>query len=124
MKSHEELIIEKRAASKMKSSTTTLTSEPSPPTSPEELVQTKTEINIPLMREEIIISKKPYVKEEIVIKKKPVIETKTVTEQITSERVSIRNSAGELVEEIKKQDIQQNGEKRVEITRQERKKTK
>jgi stress response protein YsnF len=65
------------------------------------------------MREEIIVSKKPYVKEEIVIKKKPVIQTKTVTEQITSEKVSIRNSAGELVEEIKKQDIQQNGEKRV-----------
>jgi uncharacterized protein (TIGR02271 family) len=66
---HEELIIEKRAASKMTSPTTTSTSEPSPPTSPEELVHTKTEINIPLMREEIIVSKKPYVKEEIVIKK-------------------------------------------------------
>jgi hypothetical protein len=37
--------------------------------------------------------------EEIVIKKKPVTETKTVTEQITSEKVSIRNSAGEEVEE-------------------------
>jgi hypothetical protein len=34
-----------------------------------------------------------------VIKKKPVTETKTVTEQITSEKVSIRNSAGEEVEE-------------------------
>src|SRR5919206_1122415 len=53
---HEELIIEKRPASKMTSSTTkatTTTSEPppTPPTSPEEPVQTKTEINIPLMRE-------------------------------------------------------------------------
>jgi uncharacterized protein (TIGR02271 family) len=98
---HEELIIEKRPASKMTSSTTTLTSEapPSPPTSPEGLVQTKTEINIPLMREEIIVSKKPYVKEEIVIKKKPVTETKTVTEQITSEKVSVRNSSGEEVVE-------------------------
>ena len=115
---HEELIIEKRAASKMTSSSSTTTStssEPSPlpPTSPEELVQTKTEINIPLMREEVIVSKKPYVKEEIVIKKKPVTETKTVTEQITSEKVSIRNSAGEeVVEEVKKHDIQQNGEKK------------
>jgi uncharacterized protein (TIGR02271 family) len=98
---HDELIVEKRPASKMTSSTTTLTSEapPSPPTSPEGLVQTKTEINIPLMREEIIVSKKPYVKEEIVIKKKPVTETKTVTEQITSEKVSVRNSSGEEVVE-------------------------
>jgi uncharacterized protein (TIGR02271 family) len=77
---------------------TSTTSEP-PPTSPEEPVQSKTEINIPLMREEIIVSKKPYVKEEIVIKKKPVTETKTVTDQVTSEKVSVRNSAGELVEE-------------------------
>jgi uncharacterized protein (TIGR02271 family) len=93
---HEELIIEKRPASKM----TLSTSEP-PSTSPEEPVQSKTEINIPLMREEITVSKKPYVKEEIVIKKKPVTETKTVTEQITSEKVSVRNSAGEVVEEEK-----------------------
>jgi uncharacterized protein (TIGR02271 family) len=96
---HEELIIEKRAASKMTSSSTPTVSE-APPTSPEEPAQNKTEIiNIPLMREEIIVSKKPYVKEEIVIKKKPVTETKAVTEQITSEKVSIRNSAGEEVVE-------------------------
>ena len=56
------------------------------------------------MREEIIVSKKPYVKEEIVIKKKPVTETKTVTEQITSEKVSIRNSAGEEVVEGEKEE--------------------
>jgi uncharacterized protein (TIGR02271 family) len=93
---HEELIIEKRPASKM---TSTTTSEPTSPTSPEEPVQSKTEINIPLFREEIIVSKKPYVREEIVIKKKPVTETKTVTEQITSEKVSVRNSDGEVVEE-------------------------
>jgi uncharacterized protein (TIGR02271 family) len=102
---HEELIIEKRPASKMTSSTTATTSEPPQPTTspPEEPVQTKTEINIPLMREEIIVSKKPYVKEEIVIKKKPVTETKTVTDQVTSEKVSVRNSAGEeVVEEEEK----------------------
>ena len=83
---HEELIIEKRPASKMTSSSTT---------SPEGLVQTKTEINIPLMREEIIVSKKPYVREEIVIKKKPVTETKTVTDQVTSERVKVKGDVGE-----------------------------
>jgi uncharacterized protein (TIGR02271 family) len=98
---HEELIIERRPASKMKSSSTTTISESPPPTSPEEPVQTKTEINIQLMREKIVVSKKPYVKEEIVIKKKPVTETKTVTDQVTSEKVSVRNSAGEVVEEEK-----------------------
>ena len=98
---HDELIVERQPVSKMTSTTTPTASEAPPPTSTEEPVQTETEINIPLMREEIIVSKKPYVKEEIVIKKKPVTETKTVTEQITSERVSIRNSVGEEVGEEK-----------------------
>lgn len=96
---HEELIIEKRPVSEMMTTISTSTSElpASPPPSAQEPVQTKTEINIPLKREEVVVSKKPYVKEEIVIKKKPVTETKTVTEQITSEKVSVRNSAGEEV---------------------------
>jgi stress response protein YsnF len=47
------------------------------------------------MREDVVVSKKPYVKEEIVIKKKPVTETKTVTEQVTSERVKVKGQAGE-----------------------------
>ena len=100
---HEELIIEKRAADKMTTTTSTTTPSELPPT--QELVQSKTEINIPLMREEVVVSKKPYIKEEIVIKKKPVTETKTVTEQITSEKVSVRNSVGEEVveDEVKKQ---------------------
>jgi uncharacterized protein (TIGR02271 family) len=95
---HEELIIEKRPVSEMTTTISTSTSElPASPPSAEEPVQTKTEINIPLKREEVVVSKKPYVKEEIIIKKKPVTETKTVTEQITSEKVSVRNSAGEEV---------------------------
>jgi uncharacterized protein (TIGR02271 family) len=95
---HEELIIERRPVSKPTTTTSTIPSElPTP--SPQEEIQSKTEINIPLVREEIVVSKKPYVKEEIVIKKKPVTETKTVTEQITSEKVSVRNSAGEEVVE-------------------------
>jgi uncharacterized protein (TIGR02271 family) len=99
---HEELIIERRPASKMTTTTASETPSELPTTqSPQEQIQTKTEVNIPLMREEIIVSKKPYVKEEIVIKKKPVTETKTVTEHITSEKVSVRNSAGEVVEEEK-----------------------
>ena len=97
---HEELIIEKRTVSEMMMTTTPSELSTSSPSAQEpEPVQTKTEINIPLKREEVVVSKKPYVKEEIVIKKKPVTETKTVTEQITSEKVSVRNSAGEEVVE-------------------------
>jgi uncharacterized protein (TIGR02271 family) len=84
---HEELIIEKKA---VQDKTTSTTSTPS-----EEIMQSKTEINIPLKREDVVVSKTPYVKEEIVVKKKPITETKTVTDQLTSEKVSVRNSAGE-----------------------------
>ena len=90
---HEELIIERKAVQLDKASTTTTT--PTTTSSSEEIMQSKTEINIPLMREDVVVSKKPYVKEEIVIKKKPVTETKTVTEQVTSERVKVKGQAGE-----------------------------
>ena len=56
---HEELIIEKRSVDKTSTSTSLSSSE--------EIIQSKTEINIPLKREEVVVSKKPYVKEEIVI---------------------------------------------------------
>ena len=91
---HEELIIERKAVQLDKASTTTTTT-PTTTSSSEEIMQSKTEINIPLMREDVVVSKKPYVKEEIVIKKKPVTETKTVTEQVTSERVKVKGQAGE-----------------------------
>ena len=94
---HEELIIERKAVQLDKASTTTTTTTTTPTTtsSSEEIMQSKTEINIPLMREDVVVSKKPYVKEEIVIKKKPVTETKTVTDQVTSERVKVKGQAGE-----------------------------
>jgi uncharacterized protein (TIGR02271 family) len=92
---HEELIIERKAVQLDKASTTTTTTTPTTTSSSEEIMQSKTEINIPLMREDVVVSKKPYVKEEIVIKKKPVTETKTVTEQVTSERVKVKGQAGE-----------------------------
>ena len=99
---HEELIIERKAVQLDK--TTTSATTPTTTSSSEEIIQSKTEINIPLMREDVVVSKKPYVKEEIVIKKKPVTETRTVTEQVTSEKVSVRNSIGEeVVEGVKKQ---------------------
>jgi uncharacterized protein (TIGR02271 family) len=90
---HEELIIEKRPVEDdTSSSSSTL-----------EIAQSKTEISIPLKKEDVIVSKKPRVKEEIVIKKKPVSETKTISEQLISEKVSVRNAAGEEVREEKKE---------------------
>ena len=87
---HEELIIEKRPVDKTSSS---------PSLTFEEIVQSKTEITIPLKKEDIIVEKKLYVKEEIVIKKKSVSETKTISEEMISEKVSVRNAAGKEVTE-------------------------
>src|SRR5215211_7787228 len=50
-------------------------------------VENKTQIKIPLKREEVEVSRTPYVKEEIIVKKKPVSETQTVTEELVSERI-------------------------------------
>jgi uncharacterized protein (TIGR02271 family) len=52
----------------------------------QEITESKTEINIPLMREGVIVSKKPYMKEEILIRKKSVTEIKKITRQVTSEK--------------------------------------
>ena len=46
------------------------------------------------MREDVVVSKKPCVKEEIVIKKKSVTENKTVTDQVTSEKVKVKADSG------------------------------
>jgi uncharacterized protein (TIGR02271 family) len=48
---------------------------------------TRTEISVPVIHEEIKIMKVPYVKEEIVIRKKPRPETKIVNECVMSEKV-------------------------------------
>ena len=61
--------------------------------SSEEIMQSKTEISIPLMREDVVVSKKPCVKEEIVIKKS-VTENKTVTDQVPSEKVKVKADSG------------------------------
>ena len=88
---HEEVIIEKRPVEgNISTSSSTL-----------EMAQSKTEISIPLKREDVIVSKKPHVKEEILIKKVPVSETKRISEKLTSEKISIRNPAGEEVKEEK-----------------------
>jgi uncharacterized protein (TIGR02271 family) len=70
----------------------TLTTTPKTASS-EEIEQSKTEISIPLMREDVVVSKKPCVKEEIVIKKS-VTENKTVTDQVTSEKVKVKADSG------------------------------
>jgi len=66
------------------------------------MTQSKIEISIPLKKEDVVVSKKSFVKEEIIIKKKPVTETKTITEQLISEKVSVINANGEeVIEEVK-----------------------
>ena len=75
---HEELVVERRPASK----STTSTSDLKPP------VTSKEEIKIPLKKEEVEVKKEPYVKEEVVLKKKRVTETKTITEEVKSERLA------------------------------------
>jgi uncharacterized protein (TIGR02271 family) len=100
---HEELIIEKRLVDDKTSSTTASQSATqSSPSPSEEITQSKIEISIPLKKEDVVVSKKSFVKEEIIIKKKPVTETKTITEQLISEKVSVINANGEEVtEEVK-----------------------
>jgi len=102
---HEELIIEKRPIddNTSSSSSTTTASQSAAQSSPlpsEDMTQSKIEISIPLKKEDVVVSKKSFVKEEIIIKKKPVTETKTITEQIISEKVSAINADGEEVIEV------------------------
>jgi uncharacterized protein (TIGR02271 family) len=93
---HEELIIEKRKPSSSSRGNRTTEGE-------QKQIQSKTEITIPLKKEEVVVTKKPYVKEEIVIKKKQVTETKTVSEDLISEKVS-DSDRGISREEIKETD--------------------
>ncbi|MFL6342085.1 MAG: YsnF/AvaK domain-containing protein, partial [Nitrososphaeraceae archaeon] len=77
---HEEISVERRPAS---SSTTTTAERP---------VQSRTETKVPLKQEEVQVTKQPYVKEEVSVKKKPVTETRTVSEQVTSEKVNVKGT--------------------------------
>jgi uncharacterized protein (TIGR02271 family) len=79
---HEEINIERRPVNNLTdSANTSTTKEDIPP------IESKTEIKIPLKREEIEVTKKPYVKEEIVIKRKPVSETRRISEEIITEQI-------------------------------------
>jgi uncharacterized protein (TIGR02271 family) len=75
---HEELVVERRPASE----STTSASDLKPP------VTSKEEIKIPLKKEEVEVLKQSYVKEEVVLKKRRVSETKTITEEVKSERLT------------------------------------
>ena len=52
----------------------------------------KTEISIPVKREEPVITKRSFVREEIVVKKKPVTEIKKITKEVTNEEVEYSNT--------------------------------
>ncbi|MEP6576186.1 MAG: YsnF/AvaK domain-containing protein [Nitrososphaerota archaeon] len=71
---HEELVIERKTVEDYR-----LTDE--------KPVESRTEIKIPLKREEVEATKQSYVKEEIILKKKQVTETRTITEELASEKL-------------------------------------
>jgi uncharacterized protein (TIGR02271 family) len=54
----------------------------------EKPVESRTEIKVPLKREEVESTKQSYVKEEVIVTKKPVTETQNVTEEVTSEKIA------------------------------------
>src|SRR5690242_5724239 len=78
---HEEISEERRPVS----GTTTTSAADRP-------VDSEQEIRVPLKQEQVQVTKQPYVKEEVAVKKKPVTETKTVTDQVTSEEVRVKGT--------------------------------
>jgi uncharacterized protein (TIGR02271 family) len=79
---HEELVVEKRRPPKDSSSSS----------SAQGPVKSKTEIKVPLNREEVEVTKEPFVKEEVVVKKKPVTETRNVSDTVTKERINVSDT--------------------------------
>jgi len=78
---HEEISVERRPVS----GTTTTSAADRP-------VESEQEIRVPLKQEQVQVTKQPYVKEEVAVKKKPVTETKTVSDQVTSEEVRVKGT--------------------------------
>ena len=78
---HEEVSIERRAPSGGEGQVAS-----------EGPVTSSEEINIPLKKEEVEVNKTPYVKEEVAVTKKPVTQTRQVTEEVASERISTEDS--------------------------------
>jgi uncharacterized protein (TIGR02271 family) len=75
---HEEMTVERRPAGETISST-----------SGQRPVESTTEVKVPLKSEEVQVTKQPYVKEEVAVKKKPVTETRSITDEVKSERVKV-----------------------------------
>jgi uncharacterized protein (TIGR02271 family) len=86
---HEELVIERRPVIDNLSSVDYNNNKTLPGHENEKLKleKTNTIIKIPLKREEIEVTKKPYIIEELIVRKKPVTKTQTLTEEITTESV-------------------------------------
>jgi uncharacterized protein (TIGR02271 family) len=82
---HEEISVERRPVSETRTSSTT-TDRP---------VESEQEIRVPLKQEQVQVTKQPYVKEEVSVKKKPVTETKRISDQVTSEEVSVKGAGRE-----------------------------
>ncbi len=76
---HEEISVERRPVSKTTAA-------------PDSPVDSEQEIRVPLKQEQVQVTKQPYVKEEVSVKKKPVTETKTISDQVTSEEVSVKDA--------------------------------
>jgi uncharacterized protein (TIGR02271 family) len=87
---HEEISVERRPVSGTSASSAAATERP---------VESEQEIRVPLKQEQVQVTKQPYVKEEVAVKKKPVTETKTVSDQVTSEEVRVKGTAREEEEE-------------------------
>jgi uncharacterized protein (TIGR02271 family) len=81
---HEEISVERRPVSGK--TTTSAADRP---------VESEHEIRVPLKQEQVQVTKQPYVKEEVAIKKKPVTETKIISDQVTSEKVSVKGAGRE-----------------------------
>ena len=75
---HEEMTVERRPAGETASTT-----------SGQRPVESRTEVKVPLKSEEVQVTKQPYVKEEVAVKKKPVTETRSVSDEVKSERVKV-----------------------------------
>jgi uncharacterized protein (TIGR02271 family) len=87
---HEEIEIERRLVNNLSNSSNDISTSISEDVHP---VESKTEIKIPLKREEAEVTKKPYVKEELIIRKKSVTETRQITEEVTYEQVIEPNNS-------------------------------
>jgi uncharacterized protein (TIGR02271 family) len=101
---HEKVTIEKRPVGRSDDDDDDYESKPTDiySTRQESLTKdSKTEIAIPIKREEPVITKRSFVREEVIVKKKPVSETKTITEEITNEEIRYDNrDMGESKEKV------------------------